>query len=614
MKCLINRRPKFAIPGLIAASCISIAPLAEAHHGHEAQAPTISSASQYKANLKVAQLDRRRPGIPPRQPYQLPAQPDPNADGGLQRTEPPPPRLAPDDFIPIPDRWRLINDLGLIKERWYDPYNRNILKADRPFYKDWFFSLGVISDTVFEPRSIPTPVSLNGGQRQNLDIFGDPQQLTFNHNLIIAGVLYKGDTVFRPPDYEFRFTPIINYNYTKANERRALNVNPARGIRRHDSHIALQELFLDYHIRNVSDRYDFDSVRVGIQPFSTDFRGFLFQDNQLGIRLFGNRDNNLWQYNLAWFRRLEKDSNSGLNDISQDVRDDDVFLFNLYRQDWPARGFTTQGTLVHNRNREDEKFYFDANSFIARPSSLGNERLRRYKVSYLGLNGDGHFGRLNLTYSAYYATGSESRATFANRPSKISAYFGAVEASMDFDWIRARVSALHASGDDDPFDGKSGGFDAIFENPIFAGADTSFFIRQGIPLVGGGGVTLSTRNGVLNNLRSSKEHGQSNFTNPGTTLLGAGADFDLSPEVRFSANVNQMWFADTAVVELARNQGPIDPNIGTDVSGAIIYRPFFHQNIVFRLSGSMLVPGTGYKQLFGKAKPYSILGNLTLTY
>ena len=44
---------------------------------------------------------------------------------------------------------------------------------------------------------------------------------------------------------------------------------------------------------------DFDSLRIGIQPFSSDFRGFLFQDNQLGVRLFGTRDNNRWQYNLA---------------------------------------------------------------------------------------------------------------------------------------------------------------------------------------------------------------------------------------------------------------------------------------------------------------------------
>ena len=80
-----------------------------------------------------------------------------------------------------------------------------------------------------------------------------------------------------------------------------------------------------------------------------------------------------------------------------------------------------------------------------------------------------------------------------------------------------------------------GGFDAIFENPQFAGADTSYFIRQSIPFVGGGGgVFLNGRNGVLMDLRSSKEEGQSNFNNPGTILLGAGADFDVLPELRVS--------------------------------------------------------------------------------
>ena len=61
------------------------------------------------------------------------------------------------------------------------------------------------------------------------------------------------------------------------------------------------------------------------------------------------------------------------------------------------------------------------------------------------------------------------------------------------------------------------GFDAIFENPIFAGADTSYWIRQAIPFAGGGrAVTINGRNGVLIDLRSSKEQGQSNFNNPGT--------------------------------------------------------------------------------------------------
>ena len=65
---------------------------------------------------------------------------------------------------------------------------------------------------------------------------------------------------------------------------------------------------------------------------------------------------------------------------------------------------------------------------------------------------------------------------------------------------------------------------------------------------------------------------------------------------------------------MARNQGRIDPEIGLDLSGAFIYRPFMHQNIVLRLSGAVLVPGKGYKQLFGDNLAYSVLGNFTLTY
>ena len=61
-------------------------------------------------------------------------------------------------------------------------------------------------------------------------------------------------------------------------------------------------------------------MRIGIQPFQSDFRGFLFNDQQLGIRLFGTRDNNRFQYNLALFWRLEKDTNSGLNDIQRKHR------------------------------------------------------------------------------------------------------------------------------------------------------------------------------------------------------------------------------------------------------------------------------------------------------
>ncbi|MEP1473072.1 MAG: hypothetical protein ABJK25_18995 [Halieaceae bacterium] len=517
------------------------------------------------------------------------------------------------EAVPIPDRWRIVDSLGY-EDNWWDPYNQNTIKGDKPIHDDWFFNVTAISDTVVEFREVPTPVGVQSTDSAgSIDVLGATEQSLFNQNLAVEFVYYKGDTVFKPPDWEYRFTPVFNYNYTELDEIIGINADPGDGKTRNDSHVGIQAAFVDKHLRNVSDRYDFDSIRVGIQPFSSDFRGFLFQDAPFGVRLFGNRDNNRYQYNLAWFRRLEKDTNSGLNDLGEDLRDDDVFVANLYWQDQPTLGFFSQFTVLYNRNRETDIF-FDDNDFIARPASLGEERPREYDAWYLGYSGDGHFGRLNLTTSFYYAFGEEENAVFSGRSSDIEAFFFAVEPSMDFDWIRARASFLYGSGDDDPFDDKSQGFDAIFENPQFAGADTSYWIRQGVPLIGGGRVALSQRNGVLNSLRSSKEHGQSNFTNPGILLVGSGVDMDLLPELRLSFNANYLAFADTEVLEVARNQGSIDEEIGLDLSASIIWRPFMSQNVVVRLSYAQLMAGDGFEDLYGDDDPYSFLGNVILTF
>lgn len=518
------------------------------------------------------------------------------------------------ESIPIPDRWRIVDTLGY-SNNWWNPYDQNVLKGDKPIHGEWFFNLSVISDTVLEFRETPTPVGLQSTDRSgNLDVLGGQQQSLFNENLAMEFVYYKGDTVFRPPDWEFRFTPVFNYNYTELEELQGVNADPADGKTRSEGFVGIQSAFVDKHLRNVSERYDFDSLRVGIQPFSSDFRGFLFQDAPFGVRLFGTRANNRLQYNLAWFRRMEKDTNSGLNDVGADLRDDDVFVANLYWQDQPALGFVSQFTAIYNRNRETDIFY-DNNDFIARPASIGEERPREYDAYYLGYNGDGHFGRLNLTTSVYVALGKESNAVFSGRESDIEAYFFAVEPSIDFDWLRLRLSFLYGSGDDDPFDDRSEGFDAIFENPQFAGADTSYWIRQSVPFVGGGRVALSSRNGVLNSLRVGKEHSQSNFSNPGTVLFGAGIDMDLLPELRLSLNANHLSFATTEVLEVARAQNDIDTNIGVDVSAALIWRPFMSQNVVLRMSYAQLLPGQGFKDLYGdREKPYSILCNLILTF
>jgi hypothetical protein len=218
--------------------------------------------------------------------------------------------------------------------------------------------------------------------------------------------------------------------------------------------------------------------------------------------------------------------------------------------------------------------------------------------------------------SVYGAFGKQRPGTFIAKDSDIRAGFAAAEVSRDFDWIRVRGSAAYASGDDDAYDDRSTGYDSIFENPIFAGADTSYWIRQNIPLIGGGGVALSQRNGLLVDLRPSKELGQSNFDNPGLRLVGVGADFDLTPQSRLSGNINALWFDRTEILQTARNQGDIGRSIGTDVSVAYIWRPFMTQNIVLRLSGAALLPGSGFKDLYGDrhGSNYSVLGNFILTY
>ncbi len=563
---------------------------------------------------------RRRPGRAPETP------PVPPATGAV----PPPSPALPRDFIPLPDRWRITDSLGITHaQHIYDPYNPNVLKADRPIFgDDWFFNLEAIADSLYEPRRVPTPTSFaTTAQPGSLNTFGRPNQYIFNQNLLTTFSLIHGDTAYKPPELEIRFTPVFNFNKAHAQERGVLFVNPAQGTDREVVFGGLQEGFVDYHIRNVSERYDFDSVRVGIQPFSSDFRGFLFQDDQLGVRFFGNRGNNVWQYNLAYFRRIEKDTNSGLNDIAKPLREDDVFVANLYHQDLPVHGFTSQVTFVRNSNREANRQHYDENGFLVRPAILGDQRGSNYDVNYLGYNGDGHFGRFNLTTSFYFAFGETDHNPFIgtrNSGQDIRAFFAAAEPSIDFDWARVRLSGLYASGDGSPTNKTASGFDAIRENPQFAGADTSYWIRQAIPLIGGGGVALSGRNGVLPSLRSSIDEGQSNFVNPGLFLAGIGSDLDLTPELRFSTNFNYLAFAETAPLQLLRQQGTVRNEIGYDISAAFIYRPMFTNNVVFRLSGAVLLPGDGLKDLYntngssslfsGGRFLYSVLANLILTY
>jgi len=599
--------------------------------------PAVAEPPQAGEQAKAPDQDNAPPPVDPgviegrRRPGYVPPLPEPVTQDNPGAIRAPPPSAFPTDQIPIPDRWRLIQSLGLVTEHWYDPYHQNTLKGDRPIDRakvpwlpirgdDWFFTLSGVSDSVLEPRTFPIPVGVQTTARpQSLDVFGKDASYVASQTFIVGAALTKGSTAFKPPEIEYRVSLAFNINYADVPERRILDVRPSRPTHRFDHFLGVQEAFVDYHLRNVSARYDFDSIRVGIQPFQSDFRGFLFNDQQLGVRLFGNRDDNRFQYNLAAFWRLEKDTNSGLNAVLQRPRDDWVFIANVYRQDFLIPALTSQLTVAYNRNREGNEIHIDDNGFPVRPALLGNLRPRNYDVVYVGYNADGHVGRLNLTASAYGAFGQDRYSIFTTKTAVIRAFFAAAELSYDKDWMRFRLSGAYASGDHRPYDNTESGFDAIVENPIFAGADTSYWIRQSIPFAGGGRqIFLNGRNGILNDLRSSKDEGQSNFNNPGLILGGAGADFDVLPQLRVSANANHLWFASTAVLQALRNEGSIPRDIGWDLSAAAIWRPKATQNIVARLSGAALVAGGGFRDLFDNVARHrvyaSILANVILSY
>ncbi len=151
-------------------------------------------------------IQRQRPGVDPNDNSAAAAR-DVYNSGALSR----PASGLPRETISIPDRWRLIETLGIVKDDFYDPYNQNTYKGDRPIHDDWFLSLTAISDTVVELRQLPTPVGPQSTESSGSnDLIGDSEQTIFAENLILSAVYYKGDTVFRPPDYEFRFIPVIN--------------------------------------------------------------------------------------------------------------------------------------------------------------------------------------------------------------------------------------------------------------------------------------------------------------------------------------------------------------------------------------------------------------------
>jgi hypothetical protein len=520
------------------------------------------------------------------------------------------------EFETVEDRWRIgfpewdrygldhptVFDYPYRLGRWFDPYNQNVLKGDYPIIgQNIFLELTGTAVELFDGRNIPTATTpfestARPGER---DFFGRSGQFLHNELYTFSIDLFEGDAAFKPVDWRVKLTPATNLNILSVQEVGVVSPNVTKGEIRERTWTTLQEWFVEYKLADLSPEYDFVSVRAGSQPFVSDFRGFIFSDTNRGLRLFGNLDGNQIQWNLAYFRQQEKDTNSQLNEFND--RRQNIVVANIYRQDFLFPGYTAEASFHYNN--DSPSTLYDKNGFLVRPDPAGVFQPHRVEAYYLGLTGDGHIDRFNISNAFYWVLGRDSMNPIAGIPQAISAQMAALELSYDRDWVRFRMSGFYSSGDGNPNNGHATGFDGILDQTEFGG-DDSYFRRNRIPLFG---VGLVNGQSLYDDLRSSRIQGQSNFVNPGLWLANAGVDFDITPRFRIVNNANYIWFDKTAVLSTFLFQGKIDRTVGLDLSTGFEWRPRLNNNLILMSGLGMLLPGSGFRELYnekdGKVPP-----------
>ncbi|HUF23815.1 MAG TPA: carboxypeptidase-like regulatory domain-containing protein [Vicinamibacterales bacterium] len=523
-------------------------------------------------------------------------------------------------FMPIPDRWNLTmpdwdrygigGDYPYVSGRWWDPYNTNVLKGDRPIIGNrTFLTLLGVSDTLLEGRNLPTPSGVSAKRPGSQDFFGRGGQY-FPVTVVRTSIdLFRGDTAYRPVDWRLRVQPAFSLNFLNTAEYGAVNFDVRRRSNRLSSHIGLQEAFGEVKLADLSSHYDFVSVRAGIQEFSSDFRGFVSVLEAPGIRVFGTLASSRIEFNVAAFDLLEKETNSVFNEWKR--RGQQVWIGNVYIQDFIKPGYTASFSVHANRDHGSQ--HYDHNGFLVRPAPIGVIVENRVHAYYLGWAGNGHLGRWNISHAFYQALGHETVNPIAAQRVDINARMAAAEVSIDKDWLRIKGAFFYATGDADPGDDEGSGFDAIVDIPVFAGGPFSLWNRQGLRLAQTGTGLLSPVS-LLPTLRTNKDEGQANFVNPGVMLVNAGLDVELTPKLRAFANTSFLRFAHTDSIEALLFQGDIRPTIGLDYGMGFQFRPPLSDNIVIVGGIAAMKLGQGLKDIYDRGHLFSTFLNARLVF
>jgi len=140
-------------------------------------------------------------------------------------------------------------------------------------------------------------------------------------------------------------TPVFNLNYLDTRETGIVNVRrAAEGTTRYDSFKSLQELFVEY-TSAISARITTSFLPArGSNPSPATFAA---SSSARSARVPPVRQprSNRYQYNAAYFRPLEKDTNSGLNRLF-DTRSQHVGIVNYFVQDFICRATPSCSTCT----------------------------------------------------------------------------------------------------------------------------------------------------------------------------------------------------------------------------------------------------------------------------
>ncbi|HEY8516291.1 MAG TPA: hypothetical protein VIS07_12315 [Candidatus Binatia bacterium] len=504
------------------------------------------------------------------------------------------------DFSPLPDRWRITPPPyeKNVQGHWWDPYNQNVLKGDFPILgQDIFFKLTAASKTLVEGRRVPIASGPSTARPGEFKFFGEPDQVEVDQKFAVRAELIKGNTAFRPFDWQILLEGVGDLNYLGVWERGVVAPDVRDGESRFRSDIRLEQAFAEIHLADVSANYDFISTKIGRQPFNSDFRSLIFQDINQGVRLFGSANSARYQWNVIYFYQAEKDTVSGLNTFG--LRDQQVAIANLYVQDFFFLGWTNQFSFHYNFDDGKKGGYvYDRLGFLVRPTPIGDPVPHDIEAYYLGWTSEGHIGRINVSHAFYQALGTDDFNNIASRKTDINAQLGFLELSIDDDWLRYQVSTYITSGDGNARDSQATGFDSILDNPKVVGGEYTWWNRQAPRISDRGGAALVQRLSLVPDLRSNKIQGQSNFVNPGIFIANVGVSAEMTPKLRLIGNANYIRFMETDVLETLLKQGSISNDVGIDLSLGIEYRPWLNNNVIVKGFGAILQPLDGFSDIY----------------